>query len=567
MRIFVLSQTVDFMATQEAIRGYARSLYQENKLKSCVLYCATLLSLEYLNKLKPERQSLYVPDLVRNLGNQLNVILPDFFRKDELWLDSSRFILGYLEYWHTDPKFARAVMREFEPVLVSPSGHIQANQIKTLQQAEDFLIGVAAYRVTPNLSEELNISKLSIEELQELLGLTKFEMSLEEYDSKQTLPNSDTPFLINENIKAFSAAAILSDVKIKQNRNKNKQVQNLLRHLPEDIATFKLKCPECSKQFKPNWFKLSNEPQIPVKPNDHDGLGRWIPVKTYEICPFCEEVVSLDLPVVEMHSKVMLFGDEAYREEQDKLIFTYSLVGADFKVISKVEESLRELKLELCPSEPPDGWVFHMKELWSGDQRKKHRVFCSWSFEKVRLAVDRLFQLIQSHAEYLFMYNVALTAKGSMKGFKSKPALDRPQDNAYLLLVTYVIHELTTAKAQPILQFDAEKQTQSDQVIQSWARDAFSGSQHCLLYPFLAKGIEVPEPIFVQPASQPCLELADFISYIIARSYLKRWQSQEIEEVLNPCNLGKVMYLGFDKTGDLVFHRTESYPWELFYGS
>ncbi|MBL1203749.1 MAG: hypothetical protein FWK04_32980, partial [Nostoc sp. GBBB01] len=136
------------MATQEQIQGYAKTLYQENKLKNCILYCATLLSLEYLDKLKPERQSLYIPDLAINLENKLNIILPDFFTEYELWLDSSSFILSYLEYWHNEPKFARAVMKEFQPMLlVSPSGHIQVNHINTLQQAEDFLIGVAAYRV------------------------------------------------------------------------------------------------------------------------------------------------------------------------------------------------------------------------------------------------------------------------------------------------------------------------------------------------------------------------------------------------------------------------------------
>lgn len=555
------------MATQEQIQGYAKTLYQENKLKNCILYCATLLSLEYLDKLKPERQSLYIPDLARNLENQLNIILPDFFTEDELWLDSSSFILSYLEYWHTSPKFAIAVMKEFQPVLVSPSGHIQVNHIKTLQEVEDFMIGVAACRLMSKLSESINIPKLPIEELTKLLGLTKLKGNLDESDLNQTLLKFNNPPFIDKDIKLLSATTILSNIKTKTKKNNKKQVQNLLRHLPENIAAFSLECPECSKQFSPNWFRLGNEPHIPVKPNDHDGPGRWIPIKTYEICPFCEEVVPLDLPVVQMQSKVMLFGDEAYREEQGKLIFTYSLVGADFKVIPKIEDSLRELKSKLCPSKSPDSWAFHMKELWSGDQRKKHRVFYDWDFEKVRFAVQGLFQLIQNHAEYLFMYNIALTAKGSMKGFKSKSALERPQDNAYILLITYVINELTTKKAQPVLQFDAEKQTKVDQVIQGWAREAFSGSQHCLLYPFLAKGIEIPEPIFVQPASQPCLELADFISYIVARFYLKRWQGKEIEEVLDPRNLGKVMYLGFDKTSDLVFHRTESYPWELFYES
>ncbi|MGG6264728.1 hypothetical protein ACQ4M3_31725 [Leptolyngbya sp. AN03gr2] len=515
---------------------------------------------------------MYIPDLAKSRENQLGAVLPGFFHQGNLWLDASGFILSYLKHWYTNPKLARAVMREFQPVLVSPSGFIQANQIKTFQQAEDFMIGVAACRVMSKLSEELKISRLSIEELEELLGITKSAFASEEYNSTQIFSNSDSLFLIEESVEPLSAVDICSKIEIKHNKdknkkNKNKQIQNLLRHLPEDIAVVKLNCPECSGQFKPNWFKLSNEPHIPVKPNNYDGAGRWVPMKTYEMCPFCEEFVPLDFPTVQMQSKVMLFGDEAYREERGNLVFTYSLVGADFKMISKVEETLRNLKLELCPSETPDSWVFHMKELWSGDQRKKHRVLCNWNFEKVQLAVHLLFQLIRSHADYLFMYNIALTTKGSMKGFKSKSALDRPQDNAYILLVSHVIHELTTAKGQPILQFDAEKRTQTDKVIQAWARDAFSGSQHCLLYPFLAKGIEVPEPIFVQPASHSCLELADFISYIIARSYQKRWQGQEIEEILNPCNLGRVRYLGFDTTGDLVFDSTESYPWEFFYGS
>ncbi len=418
-----------------------------------------------------------------------------------------------------------------------------------------------------NLSKSLGVSNLSIEELEDLLGLTKLEAGLDNYESKQLLFNANVSLLINEETKPLSAMTIISNVKIKPNKNKSKKVQNLLKHLPEDIAALRLECPECSKQFRPNWFKLSSEPRIPIKPNDHDGTGRWVPTKSYEICPFCEEVVPLDLPVVEMQSKVMLFGDEAYREKQGKLVFTYSLVGADFKMIPKIEDSLRELKLKLCPSESPDGWAFHMKELWSGDQRRKHRIFGTWDFEKVLFAVQGIFQLIQSHAECIFMYNIASTAKGSMKGFNSKSALERPQDNTYILLINYVINELTTAKAQPVLKFDAEKQTKGNQVIQGWARDAFSGSQRCLLYSFVAKGIEVPEPVFVQPASQACLELADFISYIVARFYLKKWQGKEIEKVLDPHNLGKVTYLSFDKTSSLVFHRTESYPWELFYGS
>ena len=270
------------MATQEEIQGYAKTLYQENKLKACILNRTTLLALECLDKLQNETQSLYIPDLVENLQHWINANLPSFFREDELWLDSSRFILGWLEGWNSDPKFTRAAMREFQPLLVSPSGHTKANQVKTLQQAEDFMIGVYASGVTLNLSEKLNIPKLSIEDLKQLLGLPK----LETYELNQPFIDLNTPSFINEN-KPLSATTIISNIKIKPNKSKNKkkQVQNLVRHLPEDIAKFKIECSECSTKFSPNWLKFSENPHIPLKPNDHDGPGRWIPVKTYEICP------------------------------------------------------------------------------------------------------------------------------------------------------------------------------------------------------------------------------------------------------------------------------------------
>lgn len=554
------------MVTNQDIKGYAKELYQEKNFKKCVLYCATLLSLECLQKLKSESQSLYIPDIVQNFENQLNCVLPEFFQEDELWLESSRFILSYLEYWHTDPKLAKAVMREFPPVIISPSGHIQVNQIKTLQQAEDYMIGSASYRVASKLSEELNIPKLSIEELKKLLGIAKSEIEfsgLSEYHSNETSINCDIPEFLKENIKTRSASTIIKNNKVNKN-NKNKkrkaQVKNLLKHIPEDLINFRLDCPKCSIQFRPDWLKLRPGPLIPIKPNV--GPGIWTLRKIYELCPSCNEPIPMDLPVVGKQSKVLLFGDEAYREERGKLVFTYSLIGASQKFIPKIEESLRDLKLELFPSEPPESWTFHMKELWSGQKRKKHKVFCQLrNFDDTKCVINHLFKFIQSHAEYLFMYNIAWTAKGSMKGFQSMSTLERPQDNAYILLVMYVIHNLTTAKAQPIIQFDAERKTHTDQVIQSWAHNAFSGSQHCLIYPFLSNGIEIPEPVFVQPASHACLELADLISFIVARFYFKRWKGEEIEEILNPCNLGKVTYLSCNKRGDLVFNTTESYPW------
>jgi hypothetical protein len=556
------------MANSSEVQGYAKTLYQENKLKDTFFYYTVLLILEYLRKLNPREHSLFVPDLVRNFHSAFNLKLPNFFN-NEFWLESSKYILSWLETWETDRKLAKKVFEEFSTAIVSPSGLIQPEGIETLEQAESFLIAMSAYKAVGVVSEKLGLASLSPESLEELLGLRLQNESLriasleESSDSFEKIPS----FLQNSAPPIPASSVLASSVKTARSRREKRKpplVKNRLRHIPEEITKFRIKCTKCTHEFSPDWFKLQPEPLIPLKPNNYDGPGRWIMTRSYETCPFCEEIVALDLPIEKMQSRVMLFGDEAYRQHEDKIVYIYSLVGSDSKVLPEIENSVRSFKAKLCSLQLPDTWGLHMTELWSGQQRRKHEVFADWDLSKVQETIDGLFQLVQSHAEYLFIYNIALTTKGSLKGFGAKSTLDKAKSDAYLLLVMYVINELTAQKAQPNLFFDAEKVTKAETVIQGWAREAFSGSQRCLLYPFLSRGIEVPEPFFVQPASRPCLEVADFVSFIIARYYLRKWQNMEIE--FDPARLGAVTYLGFDNSGGLLFHRRESYPWELFYG-
>ncbi len=83
------------------------------------------------------------------------------------------------------------------------------------------------------------------------------------------------------------------------------------------------------------------------------------------------------------------------------------------------------------------------------------------------------------------------------------------------------------------------------------------------MYAYLARGIEIKEPEFVKPSLYPCLELADFVSYVVARFHLKKWQNDKIE--MDPLRFGTVTYLGFDKNVNLVPTRQEGYPWHVFH--
>lgn len=348
----------------------------------------------------------------------------------------------------------------------------------------------------------------------------------------------------------------------------SKPSDNLLRHIPEELTNIRQYCPDCRAYFAPKWLEPTYEPLVPIKPKysknkePYNGPARWILQAVGIKCPSCKRQLMFNLPITKKKLKGLLFGDEAYRTYGKKIIYTYSLIGADFKLIPEINDLINALKRELCPSQLPSNWKLHMKDLYSEHNRERHKIFHKWEESKVHEAIRRIFQLMKE-TKNLFIYNVAFTDHKNDGSIKEKKIREKLRNDAYVLLVLNVIDEFTKKAGQPHLYFDAEKPSKSGKYIQAWAKDSFRGSQRRLLYAFLSRGIEIPEPEFVEPGSQPCLELADFVSYVIARYHLLKWQNKRIE--LDPFNLGLTTYIGFNKNGDLIWRRQEGYPWNYFY--
>lgn len=338
----------------------------------------------------------------------------------------------------------------------------------------------------------------------------------------------------------------------------------LLRHLPERLLSIRVTCPTCSTKFKPDWFSKLPLPVTSVKPKfespgiPYSGPARWPPQSISQVCPKCKSLARIRLPNHQMTTQGALFGDDASRENLDRKVYVYSLVGADQSLLPALERDVREAKRELLPDIDPDEWKIHMKDLWSGDNRKRNKAFKGLTFNEVRAFVDKILCIIRN--EKVFVYNVAATAVPSedVKKQKRSPL----QNEAYLLLVMAAIDEWTEKKAQPRIFFDSEKDSTANQTIHAWARDPFRGSRHSLLYGHLSKGIEIPEPQFVQPGKYPGLELADFVSFLVARYYHRMWQKKPIE--IDPRDMGLVTYFGYDARGNFFGRPKEGYPWDQF---
>jgi len=323
-------------------------------------------------------------------------------------------------------------------------------------------------------------------------------------------------------------------------------------------------CQTCKTIFAPEWFKKHDVPLSPVKPKfetkgvPYTGDKRWVLQRVTQKCPKCRACVTIHLPLNKLRKKGFLFGDDAKREHEGRKVYIYSLVGADQKVLPDFERKYRALKQRLLPTVPPESWKLHMTKLWSGTVRAGHPDYKTLSFEDVMWFIEELAALIKN--SNLFVYNIALTNCHDNPPYSANK--EGLRDDAYILLVFNVIDEWTDKNAQPNIFFDSEKRTHASEVIHGWARDAFVGSTHSLLYGFLSRGIEIPEPKFVSPASYPGLEIADFVSFAVGRFYDRMWKEKDVE--IDPRRLGLVTYMGFDCNGDLLWRRQKGYPWEQF---
>jgi hypothetical protein len=333
-----------------------------------------------------------------------------------------------------------------------------------------------------------------------------------------------------------------------------------LQLLPEALASLTVLCPNCQFSFGPDWFKPRPEPIVPLKPNatPPDHPGRWVPTAGMISCTNCGGSVQLKYPVQKLATRCELCGDEAGRLDDTgrRRVCTYSLVGADEKLMGSVNAAVDDLKRALEPGRSPTDWSFHMLEMRSTKERKVHEVFRNWDNSKMAKAIDGLFRIVQETPN-LLVFSISVTGTARAGKF------DQLKHEAYIALLANVIDDVTSKRCAPLIFFDAEKRCEGSRVIQEWARRLFFDSQYCLLYAFLAKGIEIPEPQFIKQASRPCLELADFVSFVVARHHLDRWRGKVSQ--LAPERLGNVKYMSINHGGDLLFAYQTGFPWERFY--
>lgn len=329
--------------------------------------------------------------------------------------------------------------------------------------------------------------------------------------------------------------------------------------VPDFLQDLKVWCNTCQKNISPPWLLKRTPVEVELGINGQV----WVPASTNFECQHCNTTITLQLPQVKQTSRYTFFGDEAHRTTGNLWLTTYSLVGALHRDRDKFNDQILQLKQEVEPSLSPEAWKIHMKEIMSGQERNKHPVFSSWDRNRVNSLCDGIFDLIKNYGPAIMVANASCIFHLPRNARNISRTKETVRNDVYLGLITTIIDMATRCGVRPVFAFDGEVRRKNGTYATPWASDVFHGAKLNLVFPFIARGILIEEPKIVVPGSYPGAELADFVSFVIARFLYKKLRNEEID--LDPKRFGKIIYVGFTPTGDILERNLDRYPWREFF--
>lgn len=316
--------------------------------------------------------------------------------------------------------------------------------------------------------------------------------------------------------------------------------------ITEEMASLAVTCSNCSIRARPDFWKRHEEPfeWIPsIHPSANGGAWRQVGVG---VSCVCGAINNLPLKVTDLQNNLYLFGDEAFRGDEASRLFVgvYSLIGSTSGPVRDIENQLKQVKRDIAPTKEPDSWTIHVAQMVSGQQRLKHPQYRDFSRDAVEILFVKCADLISQLGHWGWnrcittIYQIGNHPKHERK--KIRRFLNR---GLFLGLAGEAIHSATAQSLYPHLTFDAQSSSAPARGEEGWANAAFYGSRHYLGHLFITHSNDVPPPKFVQPGSQPLLELADVHAFHVARTIWQRAHGQEPDRGIR--QFGEFRYLSF----------------------
>lgn len=341
------------------------------------------------------------------------------------------------------------------------------------------------------------------------------------------------------------------------------QTEVNLTHIPIELIHYKVQC-ENGHIFTPDW--LEKRPPFSVFKLE-GGYERQ--KSTRVACPECGCEANVEFPVAKIEDELNIYGDEAYRfiDNKSALIYSFLSFSGSQLVQTRFERKIRKVKEKLVPSKNPDEWELHIKDLVSSDKRSNTDYLSHLDSKDVSRAIRDLIKIVRdfNKDKYLNIYCGVGIYDGNIQS--DKETKHSCQSNVYNSVLMRVIRETTANNLMPCFYFE---RTGDD----GWAKKLFDGGRLTILWPFIANGLPVKSPEFVEPSFSIYLQIADLISYVVARHIYLIGKSVELgmqqDVEFDSSLLGDIRYMLTNATkqgnGNWVYKNQRGFPFKEMFG-
>ncbi|WP_293367909.1 hypothetical protein [Nevskia sp.] len=220
------------------------------------------------------------------------------------------------------------------------------------------------------------------------------------------------------------------------------------------------------------------------------------------------------------------------------------------------------LKKKIRPGHEPDSWQHHFSEIWSSDGRDG--AFDLPNREAKVAYAKKFADVIRQARPHLFTINVASCISLPDSKIERASHIRTQKQEIFCISLLTSLQQLRTRKLGVRWTFDNVKDSTSGIRTEGWAQEVFRGLQYTRLFTWLSAGSTVLEPAFVSPGSNFLLEIADFISYSVARDFENATLQKKSD--FPSTLLGQGLYQAVLRDGSLDFKWDHGVPLKSFWG-
>lgn len=344
--------------------------------------------------------------------------------------------------------------------------------------------------------------------------------------------------------------------------------------VPEELEKVRAKCPLCRTLMPIPWNEKLEFPKQPVAPKDSLislRPGYWVPIDFPLKCPRCALEFRVPIPDRPRGSECTLYGDEAFRYINNHIVGNdgrpirfacITIVGMHRDGQVRLRSQLDELKREIVPDRLLSEWSLHFTDIWSSSPSDGSFALSSKA-DKIALG-KRLAEIIRETTPKLVFLNTSGWIKTSgddpRQWKKDRKALFH---DVFSLSLSLSLHLFRKSGDIPRWVFDNIQDTSNGDKVEGWAQEIFLGLQYTRLFQWLSAGATILEPKFRQPGTHFLSEVADFISYCVAREFEKTMQGAKTEFPTKQLGMGH--YAGIIQDGSVIYDWYPELPMKQFY--